>query len=140
MKILNLQQQDTPVIAKTKELCQAILDQPAYQQMRTTIQAFMSNEEAVRQYHALCDLQDLLHHKQDQDMDITEEEMNQFEAQEQAFLGNPVAQKFIEVQRGMHKLETTIGQYVRKTFELGRMPTDEDFEAEGCGPGCGCGH
>ena len=140
MKILTRQQQDTPVITKTKELCQAILDQPTYQQMRVAIQEFMANEEAVSQYQSLCDMQDLLHHKQDQDMDITEEEMNQFEAKEQAFLSNPVAQKFIEVQRGMHKLETTIGQYVRKTFELGRMPTDEDFEAEGCGPGCGCGH
>jgi hypothetical protein len=36
----------------------------------------------------------------------------------------------------------SINQFVSKTLELGRMPTEADFESEGggCGDGCGCGH
>ena len=29
-------------------------------------------------------------------------------------------------------------QFVSKTFELGRVPTLEDFSSGECGSGCGC--
>ncbi len=138
MKAIPLQQEDTPVIRKTKELCQAILEQPAYQEMRRTISQFLADEKMRAQYQRLCDLQEMLHEKHDHGELVTEEEIAEFEREEHDFLSNPVAQGFIDAQRAMHKIEKTVSAYVRKTFELGRMPQDEDFAGGGCGPSCGC--
>ncbi len=138
MKPISIQQQDAPVIRKTKELCQAILDQPAYQDMRRTIQAFLSDEQMRARYQRLCDLQDSLHEKHESGGSITDLEVAQFEREETEFLSSPVAQGFIDAQRAMHKTEQTVAAYVRKTFELGRLPADEDLSDGGCGPSCGC--
>lgn len=138
MKPLLIQQEDTAVIRKTKELCQTILEQPAYQEMKRTIQLFLSDVPMRTQYQRLCDLQDTLHQKHENGLDITDTEIAEFEREETEFLSNPIAQGFIDAQRAMHKIESTVGAYVRKTFELGRMPTDDDFSEGGCGPSCGC--
>ena len=135
---LKMQSEDTPVIQKTKELCQTILDQPAYREIRKTVDDFLGNAQAVDHYRRLCDLQDLLRMKEDQGMEVTDSEMADYEKLEQEFLGNPLAQQFIEAQHKMHKIEATVSGYIRKTFELGRLPQDSDFEGGGCGPGCGC--
>lgn len=138
MKPIVLQQEDTPVIQKTKELCQTILDQPAYQEMKRTIQAFIADPDMSAHYQRLCDKQDALHHKHEHGEMITDEEVADFEKDETNFLANPVAQGFIDAQRQMHKIEQTISAYVRKTFETGRLPTEDDFAGGGCGPSCGC--
>lgn len=138
MKAIPLQQEDTPVIRKTKELCQAILDQPAYQEMRRTITRFLADEKMRSQYQRLCDLQEMLHEKHDHGELVTEQEIAEFEREENEFLSNSVAQGFIDAQRAMHKIEQTVAAYVRKTFELGRLPREEDFAGGGCGPSCGC--
>jgi hypothetical protein len=37
-------------------------------------------------------------------------------------------------------MQETVAQYVAKTFELGRIPSADDFDAGNCGPSCGCSH
>jgi hypothetical protein len=37
-------------------------------------------------------------------------------------------------------VQETIHQYVNKTLELGRLPTEEDLNGGSCGHGCGCHH
>lgn len=144
MKILNIHTEETPVVTKTKELCQTIVDQQGYQDMKKTILDFLNNEEAREQYQELCDLQELLHHKSHEGTEVTEAEMKHFEELEQQFMANPLSQGFIRAQQAMQKIEQTIQQYVRKTFELGRVPDESDFESSGggcCGGGgggCGC--
>lgn len=138
MKTISLQQTDTPVIQKTKELCQTILDQPAYQEIKKTIQEFVSDPEMSTHYQRLCDKQDALHHKHEHGEMITDAEVAEFEQDETTFLANPLAQRFIDAQRHMHKMEQTVSAYLRKTFELGRLPVEADFESGGCGPSCGC--
>jgi cell fate (sporulation/competence/biofilm development) regulator YlbF (YheA/YmcA/DUF963 family) len=138
MRPIVIQQNDTPVIQKTKELCQTILEQPAYQGIKTTIHAFLTDANLSGTYQRLCDQQDALHHKHEQGEMISDQEVAAFEKDETEFLANPLAQQFIDAQRQMHKIEQTITGYVRKTFELGRMPTEDDFSEGGCGPSCGC--
>ena len=138
MKPILIQQTDTPVIQKTKELCQTILDQPGYQSIKKTIQEFLNDPAMSAHYQRLCDTQDALHHKHEHGELITDDEVAAFERDETEFLANPLAQQFIEAQRQMHKIEQTITGYVRKTFELGRMPDEDDFSEGGCGPSCGC--
>lgn len=130
--------EETPIIKKAKELCQTILDQPGYQEMKKAILDFIENEDAVRQYQDLCDHQDQLGAKQEQGIEPTVAEIEAFQKLESEFLQNAQAQGFIAAQRQMQKTEQTILKYVRKTFEIGKVPSDEDFGSCGCGSGCGC--
>jgi len=139
MKTL-IQEQETPVVLKTKELCATILEQPGYAQIKESIVAFLGNNEARALYETLCDKQEELSSKQESGQPITDEEDAAFQALEDKFLANPVAENFIKAQKQMHKIEKTVSQYVRKTFELGRVPVSDDFQSGSCGPSCGCGH
>ncbi|HMO50123.1 MAG TPA: YlbF family regulator [Kiritimatiellia bacterium] len=130
--------EETPVVAKTRELCATILEQPGYQHMKQSILDFLQHDEARSRYETLCDKQEVLHQKHQHGLPITEEEDAEFQRMEQEFLAMPVADAFIKAQRQMHKIEKTVSQYVRKTFELGRVPNADDFSSGGCGPSCGC--
>ncbi len=95
----------------------------------------------MEQYRLLCDLQDTLGQKQSQGLPLEDAEIAGFEQAEQKFLANPSAQAFIAAQRQMHEIEQTVARYLRKTFELGRLPGEEDLGGGGCGcgsGGCGC--
>lgn len=135
-----IQEKETPVIQRTKELCAAILEQPAYLQMKQHITDFLQHREARALYEELCNMQEALGAKQESGEEITADEDAKFGELEDRFLAMPVADNFIKAQRQMHKIEKTVSGYVRKTFELGRVPTSDDFQEGGCGPSCGCGH
>lgn len=146
MKILNIvTDEETPVVRKTKELCQTIVEQPGYQEMKKVILDFLGDASARGQYQRLCELQDTLHAKSHSGEQITDQEMTEFEQLEQQFMANPLAQGFVRAQQAMQKIEQQISQYVRKTFELGRVPEESDMDSGGgcCGGGgggggCGC--
>jgi cell fate (sporulation/competence/biofilm development) regulator YlbF (YheA/YmcA/DUF963 family) len=125
------------IFQKTRELCQAILDQPEYQTIRQRVDEFMANDEAKTQYQSLSEQGEYLQHKQQQGMVLAPEEIAEFEQKREAFITNPVARGFMDAQQEMHKVQDTVGRYVAKTFELGRLPQDDDFEGS-CGQGCGC--
>jgi cell fate (sporulation/competence/biofilm development) regulator YlbF (YheA/YmcA/DUF963 family) len=133
--------QDTAITEKTRELCQAILDQPNFRSARQRIETFVADDKARAQYEGLMAKGQALQQKQQRSQQLTGEEISQFEKEREALLGNPVARGFLEAQEEMHHVHQSINQYVSKTLELGRMPIAADFESEeGCGDGCGCGH
>jgi cell fate (sporulation/competence/biofilm development) regulator YlbF (YheA/YmcA/DUF963 family) len=139
MKILT-QVQESPIVSKAKELCQTILDQSAYQDLRRAIDAFLQSPASVARYQELCDRQDFLRTKQESGVEPSNEEWAGFEKLETAFLEDTLSQQFIEAQRKLQHIEQTIQKYVRRTFELGRVPTEDDFDGccGGGGGGCGC--
>ena len=132
--------EETPVIQKTRDLCQTILDQPEYGQIRQRIDTFMSDEAAKNQYQLVMEKGDALQHKQQMGLPLEGAEIADFEKNRELLLNNLVATEFMSAQQQMHKIQESVMQYVSKTFELGRVPELEDFPAEGCGPSCGCGH
>lgn len=134
--------QDSVITDKTRELCQAILDQPEMRSARQAIDKFVADEKARSQYESLMAKGQALQQKQHRSEQLTGEEIAAFEKERDAVLGNPVARGFLEAQEEMHHVHQSINQFVSKTLELGRMPTEADFEGEGggCGDGCGCGH
>jgi len=132
--------EESLVVQKTKELCQTILDQPGVQTMRQQIESFMANDEAKLQYQLLSERGEYLRHKQQQGLQLSDEEASEFEEQREQFLNNPVARGFLNAQQEMHKVQESVGQFVSKTFELGRVPNAEDFDSGSCGHGCGCHH
>ncbi|HWI56649.1 MAG TPA: YlbF family regulator [Bacillota bacterium] len=128
--------EDTTVVQKTKELCQAILDQPSMQSIRQRIDAFMGDEQTRAQYDNVVNKGQALQQKQQESQPLSREEIAGFEQDRDALLSNPVARGFLDAQEELHEVKHSIHQYVNKTLELGRMPTEEDLSG-GCG---GHGH
>jgi cell fate (sporulation/competence/biofilm development) regulator YlbF (YheA/YmcA/DUF963 family) len=131
--------EETDLIRKTKELCQAILDQPTMPSIRQRVNAFMADEQARGQYDTLMSKSQALQQKQQLSMPLTGEEIADFEQHREALLNNPVARGFLDAQEELHDVQESIHQYVSKTLELGRLPSEEDLQG-GCGHGCGCHH
>jgi cell fate (sporulation/competence/biofilm development) regulator YlbF (YheA/YmcA/DUF963 family) len=133
--------EETPVIQKTKALCQAILDQPDMQSIRQRVDAFMADESTRTLYDDLMSKGQALQQKQQMALPLTGEEIADFEQQRDKLMSNQVARGFMDAQQELHSVQESINQYVSKTLELGRIPTEEDMnEGDGCGHGCGCKH
>ncbi len=132
--------EETPVVQKAKELCQAILDQPNMQSIRQRIDSFMANNAAKAQYDDVMSRGQALQQKQENSIPLASEEIDAFEKQRDALMSNPVARGFFEAQEELHEVQETVTRMVNKTLELGRMPTDEELSGGGCGHGCGCHH
>jgi len=132
--------EDGPIVQKTRELCETILQQPQFQSIRSRIDQFLNDESAKSQFDALNEKGEFLHHKQHQGVQLTEAEIADFQKDRDAVLANPVIRNFLDAQHEVHNIQETVSQYVGKTFELGRLPQASDFDSESCGPGCGCGH
>lgn len=132
--------EETAVIQKTKELCQAILDEPAMQSIRQRIDSFMIDEKSRSQYDGLMEKGQALQHKQQNSIPLSDSDISDFEKDRDALMNNPVAKGFLEAQEEMHHMQESIQKYVHKTLELGRMPTEDDLNGGGCGHGCGCHH
>lgn len=132
--------EESAVIQKTRELCQTLLDQPDVQSMRQRIDAFVADDQAKTQYDALMLKGQALQEKQQQGAALSHDEITEFENHREAFVKNPVARGFLDAQEEMNQLQQSLGKYVSKTFELGRVPGPEDFDSGSCGSGCGCHH
>jgi cell fate (sporulation/competence/biofilm development) regulator YlbF (YheA/YmcA/DUF963 family) len=130
--------EDGVVLQKTKELCQAILDQPEFQKLRQNLDAFMGNDDVRGQYQALSEKGESLQHRQQSGGQLSDDEIAEFERDRQSFLNNPVARGYLDAQQEMHRVQESVSHFVTKTFELGRVPEEADFE--GCGHGCNCHH
>ena len=130
--------EDTVVLKKTKELCQLIVDQPEFKDMRRRIDAFMSDETSRNQYQTVVEMGEELQNKQQRGSPLSKDEIQKFEKEREALVTNPVAKGFLDAQQEMHDVRQSVNQYISKTFELGRMPNEEDFSS--CGHGCSCGH
>jgi cell fate (sporulation/competence/biofilm development) regulator YlbF (YheA/YmcA/DUF963 family) len=133
--------EETPVQQKTKELCQAILEQPTMKSIRQRINAFMGDDQSRAQYDGLVNKGQALQQKQQMAMPLSGEEIADFEQHRDALMKNPVARGFLDAQEELHQVQHSIQQYVNKTLELGRLPTEEDLNAC-CGDhgSCGCSH
>jgi len=132
--------EESPVMQKTRELCQTILDQPNMQSIRTRIDAFMSDEQTRSQYDNLVNKGQALQQKQQMAIALTGEEIADFEQHRDSLMKNAVARNFMDAQEELHQVQQSVHQYVNKTLELGRLPSEEEMSGGSCGHGCGCGH
>jgi cell fate (sporulation/competence/biofilm development) regulator YlbF (YheA/YmcA/DUF963 family) len=129
--------EQSAILKKTRELCQTIVEQPEFATIREQVNSFLSDSEAQLQYQVLSHKGETLQGKQQQGVSLSEQEIAEFEREREAFFNNPVAKGFVDAQQAMHKVQESVSQHVSKTFELGRVPTEDDFEGS-CGSGCGC--
>ncbi len=132
--------EESTVTQKTRELCEAILEQPEYQAARKNIEAFLADDKSRAQYDGLTLKGQALQQKQQQALPLTGEEISTFEKERDALLANPVARGFLDAQEQMHEFQETVNKLLSKTLELGRVPGAEELDSGGCGSGCGCHH
>jgi cell fate (sporulation/competence/biofilm development) regulator YlbF (YheA/YmcA/DUF963 family) len=95
--------EEAPLVQKTKELCQTILDLPKMKSARQRMDAFMQNESARTQYNNLVAKGQALQEKQQQGLQLTKEEIAEFERERDALMNNPVARDFIDSQGEIHE-------------------------------------
>jgi cell fate (sporulation/competence/biofilm development) regulator YlbF (YheA/YmcA/DUF963 family) len=131
---------ENQIVQKTKELCQAILEQPELRSARERISTFMSDEKSRTQYEGLMTKGQGLQRKQQGSTPLTGEEISAFEKDRDALLQNPVARGFLDAQEEFQNVHKSINELISKTLELGRLPTESDMDSGDCGEGCGCGH
>ncbi len=130
--------EDNAVLQKTKELCQAILEQPEMKSIRRRIDAFMQDSNTRGDYEALVNKGQSLQQKQQSSVQLTGEEIADFEEHRDRLLQNPVARGFLDAQEELHQVQQSVHHYVNKTLELGRIPTEEEAQSGSCGGGCSC--
>lgn len=135
-----LSEKSTPVVEKTIELCEALLAQDSYKELKGKLDAFVADPAAQEMYQNLSRKQSELVSKQQSGEELTEEDIQAFEDDRERLLMHPVAGGFVEAQRGFEELRDLITNYVTKTFELGRVPTEDEVKPQGgCCGGGGCG-
>jgi cell fate (sporulation/competence/biofilm development) regulator YlbF (YheA/YmcA/DUF963 family) len=128
------------VTQKTRELCQAILDQPEVRSLRQRMDAFMADNKTRGLYDTLMAKGQALQQKQHSGIPLDDAEVGAFEKLREGFVNNPVARGFLDAQEEMQKMQQSVTEYVAKTFELGRVPEESDLDSGSCGHGCGCHH
>ncbi len=126
------------ILQKTLELCEAIVSLPEFQNLRQQLDAFMADEALKTRYQELAEQSTSLQQQHQQGETPDAAAVSAFEQQREAFLGNPVARGFLDAQQSMQDVRETVTRYVTRTFELGRVPSEEDFGGCGCGSSCGC--
>ncbi len=128
---------DSPITQKTLDLCQAITEQADFLSLKQKLDAFMADELVKFDYQQVNSLGNLLQSKQSNGVELTPAEVEKFEDLRQKLLGNPVAQGFMDAQAQLQQLHEVVGNFLNKTFELGRRPEYEDVHDGSCGD-CGC--
>jgi cell fate (sporulation/competence/biofilm development) regulator YlbF (YheA/YmcA/DUF963 family) len=135
-------QTEDAILQKTRELCESILEQPQFLNIRQRVDAFMGNPAAQKQYETLSDMGQQLHEKQHHGQALTAAEISAFDQQRDAFFANPIAKGFVDAQDEMNQIKQQVTKMVSKTLELGRVPHEDELSEGGgsCGSGCGCHH
>lgn len=132
---------ESTVITKTKELCAQIVAEPRFKELQGRVERFLDDDAARLQYQSVHERGEELHHKQHAGVELGANEIREFEAARDALFQNEVARNFLEAQRELETIQSTIGKYVGMTLELGRVPQSEDFaeSEDGCCGGHGNG-
>ena len=128
-----------PIKQGTDQLCESIVNQEGFKELYAKIDAFISDEKLKYEYSTLNERSALLQQKQQAGAEITEEEITAFEQLRTDFLDNKVADDFLAAQEEVQQVQDRIHQVIAKTFEVGRVPAQEDFDfcSDGFGD-CGC--
>ncbi len=134
--------QDSSVMTKTRELCEAIAGDSGFQSLQGDVEAFLGDDPSRLLYQSVHERGSELQQKQHAGVELGAAEIKEFESARDELMKNDLARKFMDAQAELETLQKTVGKYVGMTLELGRVPTAEDFsEAESAccgGGGCGC--
>ncbi len=130
--------QEPPVLQKTKELCKTIIEQPEFASIRERVEAFLQREDLRSKYDVLMMKGQAIQQKQQQGLQATDEEIAELEKGKNDLVSHKEVTDFFDAQDEIHRIQNEVFQYVIKTFELGRVPEDYEFDTCCNNEGCGC--
>jgi len=125
-------------MAKTKELCAAIVEQESFIKLQAQVEKFLSDDESRLQYQSVHEMGDSLNQKQRSGVELSEAEISEFESTREQLLKNETVTDFMAAQKELQEIQNTVGKFVGMTLEMGRVPTQDDIDAASSGGGC-CG-
>lgn len=128
-----------PIKEATDALCQAIVGQEKFAELHQKIETFITNEKLRYEYDMLNQRGALLQQKSEAGMEIDEKELAEFEKLRTELLANKTMTDFQDVQDEVQQVQDRIHQVIAKTFEVGKVPSQDDFDfcSDGFGD-CGC--
>ncbi|MBB07419.1 MAG: hypothetical protein CMN03_04060 [Roseibacillus sp.] len=132
---------DSQVMSKTKELCEAIAGDPEYKALLEKVERFLEDDASKLQFQSVQERSHELGQKQQSGLELSAGEVEDFESAREALMENSVARDFMDAQQSLQSVQMAIGKYVGMTLELGRVPAEEEMVDEGgcCNEGgCGC--
>lgn len=148
---MNLLEDDSAVMGKTRDLCETIANDSDYRDLLQKVEKFLGDDEARLSYQSVHESGQALNQKQQSGLQLSDSEIAEFEGARSELLNNPIASDFMQAQQSLEALQSSVSRMVGMTLELGRVPTPEDIaqasgggccggggEAEGGGGGCGC--
>ncbi|MDF1816290.1 MAG: YlbF family regulator [Verrucomicrobiales bacterium] len=123
---------------KTRELCQFILEDPAYAAASGSIDTFQESEEAQKIYRNWQQKAAELHHMHHEGKEPEQSDIVELERLKQVVMDNQIAADFVEAEDSVNDIFGTVMKMVQKTLQNGSIPTEDDLN-ECCGnSGCGC--
>ena len=131
--------EETTVVAKTKELCETIVNQESFKALQSQVEKFLNNDEAKLQYQSVHEMGDSLNQKQRSGVELSESEISEFEQAREQLLQNSTVTDFMAAQKDLQEIQSTVSKYVGMTMELGHVPSEDEIAAASGGGCCGGG-
>ncbi|NIP96667.1 MAG: YlbF family regulator, partial [Akkermansiaceae bacterium] len=92
---------DSHVMLKTRELCEAIAGHPEYRDLLEKVERFLDDEAAKLQFQSVQERGEELQQKQSVGVELSDGEVRDFEAARDALLGNAIAKEFLDAQQSL---------------------------------------
>ena len=134
---MNLLEDDSAVMGKTRDLCETIANDSDYRDLLQKVEKFLGDDEARLSYQSVHESGQALNQKQQSGLQLSDSEIAEFEGARTELLNNPIASDFMQAQQSLEALQSSVSRMVGMTLELGRVPTPDDI-AQASGGGC-CG-
>ena len=131
--------ESTPVLDKTRELCESIVQDSNFKKLQQDVEAFLNDEQAKLSYQSVHQRGEELHQKQASGVELSKTEIKEFEDARESLLNNELVTKFLAAKQELESLQRMIGQHVGMTMEMGRVPSPEEVAHEMGGGCCGGG-
>jgi cell fate (sporulation/competence/biofilm development) regulator YlbF (YheA/YmcA/DUF963 family) len=123
------------VLGKMEELCETLLQQDEFGQLREMLERYAADERAQEQYEHFAKMgQDLLE-KERSGIEPTADEKASYERDERTLYANDVIRQYMYANREFGLLKQMIDQYFAKTVETGHIPGGRELvrPIRGCG-------
>lgn len=131
--------ESTPVLDKTRELCESIVQDSSFKKLQQDVEAFLNDEQAKLSYQSVHQRGEELHQKQASGVELSKTEIKEFEEARESLLNNELVTNFLSAKQELESLQRMIGQHVGMTMEMGRVPSPEEVAHEMGGGCCGGG-
>src|SRR5690606_23854382 len=91
---------------KMEQLCTNLIQQEAFAKLRQMIDAFSSDEAAIRQYEQFIEVHHAMQQKEAQGFEISPDELSHYEKGEAALYENDIIRQFLYAQREFSSLHS----------------------------------